>query len=148
MHYTHLEDYIYDLYKSLSITEPNQLIKEDIAEKLKLDISYQRSGFRFNGNITLIKSTKQKEWQMFAHELCHKLAHVGNQLNMHYLFRDLQECQANYFSYHFCVPTFMLQNLKEVTVYDIMDLFNVEYDFALRRFEMYQSKLLERKIII
>lgn len=67
---------------------------------------------------------------------------------MHPMFIDLQEWQANHFAYHFCVPTFMLEDLEEVTIYEIMNLFNVCYDFASKRIEMYQNKLLYSKHII
>ncbi|HLR71553.1 MAG TPA: ImmA/IrrE family metallo-endopeptidase [Pseudogracilibacillus sp.] len=83
---------------------------------------------------------------MFGHEVCHYLRHCGNQLKMHPLFLQLQESQANHFAYHFCVPTFMLQQLREVTIYDVMELFNVEFDFALRRLEMYRNNVLGRNM--
>lgn len=63
---------------------------------------------------------------------------------MHRLFIDLQEYQAAYFAYHFSIPTFMLEDLKEVSACEIMNLFNVEEEFALRRLEMYQNKVYER----
>ena len=146
--YTHIENYIRDLYKMLSIDDPCQLEINRIAQNLKINVYYGKSNFRIGNNIILRKSSKQKEWQMFGHELCHCLRHVGNQLNMHYLFVDLQEYQADHFAYHFCVPTFMLQNIKGVDAYKIMNLFNVEYCFALRRLEMYQNKLINRRISI
>lgn len=144
--YTHLESYIRDLYKMLSINDPRQLDIEKIASMLNINVYYGTSNYRVGNNVILKKSTKQREWQMFAHELCHCLRHVGNQLNMHYLFVDLQEYQADHFAYHFCVPTFMLANLREVSVDIITRLFNVEYDFALRRLEMYQSKILSKGV--
>lgn len=92
-----------------------------------------------------MNSTKQQQWQKFGHEVCHYLIHCGQQLNMYYLFRDLQENQANYFAYHFCIPTFMLEDLKEVTVYEVMNLFNVEYEFAFKRLEMYERKIIHER---
>ncbi|MFE0508100.1 ImmA/IrrE family metallo-endopeptidase [Peribacillus butanolivorans] len=41
--------------------------------------------------------------QEFAHELCHILRHDGNQIYMPKMFIKLQENQANYFTYHFCI---------------------------------------------
>ena len=63
---------------------------------------------------------------------------------LHENYAEYGESKADYFAYHFCVPTFMLYNLKGVDVYDVMELFNVEFDFALRRLEMYKNKMLER----
>ena len=45
--------------------------------------------------------SKEKQWEDFAHELCHVLKHAGNQLYMNQMFRELQEFQANQFMYHF-----------------------------------------------
>jgi len=137
-----IERYVYNLYKSIQVTHPEQLKLKSIASELGVSVLYGSISFSFNNVVILEKTNKQMEWQMFGHELCHVLRHVGNQLNMHYLFVQLQEWQADYFAYHFCVPTFMLFNLKEVSVNVIANKFNVEYDFALRRFEMYQNKLL------
>lgn len=146
INYTHLEDYINGLYEHLSITEPYQLEVDHIARKLRLKVFYGNSSLRFNNNIVIKKSTQQEEWQSFGHELCHLLRHMGSHLSMNRLFRDLQEGQANYFSYHFCVPTFMLQELREVNTHEIMTLFNVEEGFAFKRLEMYQSKMLSESI--
>lgn len=140
--YTYTEDYISDLYQSLSINNPYDLDIDYIAEKLRVRVYYGDFSFKYDNNIIIKKSTKQREWQKFGHEIAHFLRHVGSHLAMNYLFRDLQEYQAKHFSYHFCVPTFMLQKLKEVSVDVIMNLFNVEEGFAARRLEMYQSKLI------
>lgn len=139
--YSHLEDYIYELYTTIGVKKPKDLDMYTIAKKLGVKVTYEENiNFYFDNEIYLKKGTKKQEWVDFAHELCHKLRHAGVQLNMHRLFIDLQEYQANYFTYHFCVPTFMLDQLKEVSVYEIMNQFNVEYDFAVRRLEMYKNK--------
>lgn len=129
----------------MSISQPEQIDIDHIAEKLKVNIYYADVSFRFRNNIFIQKSTKQREWQLFGHEIAHYLLHSGSQLNMYYLFRDLQEYQANHFAYHFCVPTFMLDNLKEVNTDVIMDNFNVEFEFALKRLDMYQWKVFLRQ---
>lgn len=140
--YTHLEDYIRDLFRNHQIHSPPDLSIDNVANKLGLSVSYKNKAFRFNDEIILKPGTSKQEWQLFGHEVCHYLRHYGNQLLMGRLFIELQENQANYFSYHFCVPTFMLQELKEVNRYVIMEKFNVEEGFALRRIEMYERKML------
>src|SRR5690625_3933447 len=105
--YTHLEDYINNLYGYLAITDPQQLEVDRIAKELSLEVFYGSASLRFNNDIVIKESTKQREWQLFGHELCHYLRHIGSHLSMNQLFIDLQEDQANHFSYHFCVPTFM-----------------------------------------
>jgi len=124
----------------MGITKPEEINIAEIAQKIGIKLHYSNFNLRYDDNIVIIKSTKQKEWQDFAHELCHYLVHEGNQQFMFPMFRELQEWQADLFAYHFCTPTFMLDNLKEVTVHNIMNLFNVEYEFALKRLEMYRSK--------
>src|SRR5699024_8167333 len=114
-----------------------------IAKLLDLEIIYEdKKPFYLDNEINLERSTKMQEWVEFAHEVCHYLQHVGIQLVMHPLFIDLQEYQANHFAYHFCVPTVMLENENDLSVRKIMNLFNVEYEFAERRLEMYKNKLL------
>lgn len=126
----------------LSIKNKDYLNVEYVSERMDLNVYYGSSNFRYDNNIVIRESSPQKEWQDFAHECGHYILHVGNQFVLHPLFCQLQEWQADRFAYHFCVPTFMLLNLKEVSVDVIMSVFNVEYDFALRRFEMYQNKVL------
>lgn len=139
--YTHIEDYIIELYNNMAISHPEQIEMEKIALNLGIKLHYGTSTYLFGDNIIIQYETRQRQWQLFGHEVCHYLRHYGNQLNMRESFKNLQEWQANYFAYHFCIPTFMLDKLYNYTVTDIMNLFNVEFDFALRRLEMYQNKL-------
>ncbi|MBD1223250.1 ImmA/IrrE family metallo-endopeptidase [Virgibacillus halodenitrificans] len=139
---THLEEFINELYAMLRITEPKQLEIFDIAKKLGITVIYRKKNFKFDNEIILQPGTKQREWQKFGHELCHHLRHCGSQARMHPLFIDLQEYQATHFAYHFCVPSFMLKDIREPTTKLIMETFNVEQHFAERRLEMYKNKLL------
>ena len=145
---THLEDFIRNLYLKIGISKPAEIDINLIAQALGINLYYGNTTFIFGNNIVIKRSNKQQEWIDFAHELCHYLRHTGFQVAMHPMFIDLQEWQANHFAYHFCVPTFMLEDLEEVTIYEIMNLFNVCYDFASKRIEMYQNKLLYSKHII
>ncbi len=140
--YTHLEDSVRDLYRYLKIQSPQELGIDVIASKLNLNVLYGGVSLRLGNDFVIKKSTEQKEWQLFGHEVGHYLRHSGNHLVMHPLFMDLQEYQANYFAYHFCVPTFMLQGLYSLNVYQIMNLFNVEYEFAETRLNMYKNKMI------
>lgn len=144
------EVYIRRFYHSINIYSPYQLDIRNISEKANLSIihwPYTSEITYYNGTYKIFINenlTKQQQWQDFGHEIGHFLLHDGNQTNMHHLFFNYQECQAEYFSYHFCVPTFMLLELKKVTIYDVMNLFNVEYNFAYTRLEMYRNKFIER----
>jgi len=141
MTYSHLEDYIVKLYRLIGITEPEQLNVAEIAQKMGINVHYSNFSLRYDNYIVIKRSTKQKEWQDFGHEIGHYLFHKGNHLNMFPMFREFQEWQANSFSHHFCVPTFMLEKIHDLNIYNIMDTFNVEYDFATKRLEMYKNKM-------
>lgn len=138
--YSHLEDYIFRLFNSIGVKQPKDLDMHTIAQKLGVEIVYRNKAFRIYDEIVLFRSNRQQEWQLFGHEVCHFLRHSGNQLLMNRLFFDLQEWQANHFAYHFCVPTFMLDKLVIHNSYDIVNQFNVDYEFAIKRLEMYQNK--------
>ncbi|GAA0415424.1 ImmA/IrrE family metallo-endopeptidase [Virgibacillus salarius] len=145
--YSRLEDLVYKLYTSIGVKDPTGLEMHKIAKKLGVEITYDENKvFRFENEISLKKRTKRQEWMDFGHELGHCLMHCGLQVSMHPLFVELQEWQANNFAYHFCVPTFMLDKLYNYTVCDVMQLFNVDYDFACKRLEIYKNKK-QREII-
>ncbi len=147
--YSHLEDFIINLYHTIGIMEPKQLDMYTIAERLGISITYRKSNYRLGSEVILSPgNTKQKEWQLFGHEVGHVLRHSGQQLGMHWLFIELQEFQANHFSYHFCVPTFMLRKLelpfsKRQATYQVAKTFNVEYGFASKRLGMFESKMVQ-----
>lgn len=148
--YTRTELYIYNFMRHFNITEPKQLTIENISNLLNLPLYYWEYSsesvyVRGKKMIFINQAASNKiQWQEFGHELCHILWHVGRQEHLVKDFYLLQEWQADHFAYHFCVPTFMLQELKGGTVYDVMNLFNVEYEFALRRLEMYKNNFIER----
>lgn len=149
-----MEQFVHQLFDILAISQPDQLNITAISALAKISVKYwdfSSEAVSYKGKRMIFINealSVQKKWQEFAHELYHLLGHVGNQNKyMHRLFMTHQEKQAEYFSYHFCVPTFMLQQLKGVDVYVIMRLFNVEFDFAMRRLEMYQNKILSSSIM-
>lgn len=142
--YTHLEDYIFKLYHSIGIRTTDQLDLFSIATLLKVEIVYRKTIFRFGNEVILKNNSPSEQWMDFGHELGHVLLHSGSQLNMYPLYREYQEWRADLFALHFCVPTFMLEQSKEVTVYEVMEVFSVDYQFAQKRLEMYKRKSLKR----
>jgi len=147
------EKFIKRIYESINICSPDQLTISNVAEKMNLGVDYWpytsvfaeckgRCKVFINENLN-----KQQQWQDFSHEMGHYFQDGGchRQFIRHYI--NYREIKADYFAYHFCVPTFMLLKIKGVDVYDVMNLFNVEFDFALRRLEMYKNKILENKIV-
>lgn len=142
--YTHLEDYIYNLYTSIGITNPKQLDPRIIAPLLGITLIYLPYDSTNTGSVIFLDSrlSKEEQWQEFGHESCHATLHSGNQAKSIPLFREYQEWKANSFALHFCVPTFMLNKItlpidKELAIIKICLLFNVEYDFAEKRLDHY-----------
>jgi len=142
------ELYIESLYRRINIYHPHQLTINGIIQRLNLSVIY----WKFASEITFYNSiykvfinenlSVQQQWQDFGHEMYHYCHDHVVYDRLHECYAEYGESKADYFAYHFCVPTFMLMKLKEVSVNVIANKFNVEYDFALRRFEMYQNKML------
>ena len=150
-----LEDWVYQLYKQIGIYSPDQLDVQIIADRLGIQLEFWEVSSRLYKKKLIIDSrlTPEEQWQDFAHEICHKLRHAGNHMVMPDMFLELQEFQANHFSFHFCVPTFMLRKLnfqksRKETVYLIASTFNVTYAFAEKRLVMYENKMLYQHYLL
>lgn len=147
---THTEDFIQELYTQIGISTPYKLNFQSIAMRLGIQVFYwsdksQALFLREHAYIFLNEQlTPQQQWQDFCHELAHVLLHNGHQGRMSPLFREYQEDKANNFMYHACIPSFMLDELGQsdastLTVHHVQQLFNVEYDFAVKRLVQYIS---------
>lgn len=151
MNYSHLEDFIKEFYFKMNITTPPLLDFREIAKNLGIKVFYwsETSQALYANDLPYIfldeSLTQQQQWQDFCHELAHVLLHTGDQFYMYPLFREYQEYKANNFMYHACMPTFMLDELQlcdylPQTVVKLQELFNVEYEFALKRLTQYLNK--------
>lgn len=143
--YTHLEDYIRNLYFKLGISRPDQLNMQIIASMIGIDIVYRNFTLMLDDEIHIQKGDYTNEWMEFGHELCHHLRHHGCQFDMHPLYVDLQEWQATNFAYHFCVPTFMLEELNLPSTQNeaiglIAKEFSVSFEFAEARLDKWLNK--------
>ncbi len=149
--YTHLEDFIQNIYLKLNIQEPQQLSLNSIADTLNIGIHsictnsqvilFERKYYIFlNDHLTA-----SKQFEEFGHELGHVFLHAANQQHMHPDYRLYQEWKANLFALHFCIPTFMLQNLQpnQLDPYIISDLFGVTVEFACKRLSLYHQRILQ-----
>jgi len=140
--------YMKKFFESLFITSPQQLNMQHITEKLGIKIVYWEFSSAIaerNGKCNLFidqRLTRQEQWQDFGHEMKHFCFDRGDQDDLFKSFIYYQEVKADYFAYHFCIPTFMLEQLKEVTANDVARIFNVEFDFAIRRLDMYKNNLI------
>jgi len=151
MNYSHLEDFIKEFYFKMNITTPPLLDFRKIAKNLGIKVFYwsETSQALYANDLPYIfldeSLTQQQQWQDFCHELAHVLLHTGDQFYMYPLFREYQEYKANNFMYHACMPTFMLDEIQlydylPQTVVKLQELFNVEYEFALKRLTQYLNK--------
>ncbi|MGN4124848.1 ImmA/IrrE family metallo-endopeptidase [Lysinibacillus sphaericus] len=144
---THTEDFIKKFYRRMGILMPQHLDFQEIATQLGIQLFYwpDKSQALFLKEHVFIflneQLTDQQRWQDFCHELAHVLLHSGNQGRMSPLFREYQENKANNFMYYACIPSFMLDEIEsnDLNVQHIQQLFNVEYDFALKRLDQYIS---------
>ncbi|WP_307894016.1 ImmA/IrrE family metallo-endopeptidase [Bacillus swezeyi] len=150
-HLSMLEENVKKTYVRLNIFQPEQINMKKIGSAFNIYIHFEEadsSMFCIHGCYSIVLDNRlspERQWEDFAHELCHVLKHYGNQLVMNKMFRQLQEFQANSFMYHFCVPTFMLAKiqlprLQSEAIKLIGDTFNVTYPFAAKRLEMYRRK--------
>lgn len=144
MNHTQLEEYIDQLYSSAAIRTPEKINMFDIAEKLDIrlylwDESSESSRYKGVYRIFLDKRLETcKQWREFAHQLCCVLKKAGDQLEVPPLCRVLTQISSNYFTCHFCIPTFMLKRLplpseKQQAVAYVSKVFNVEAELAEKR---------------
>lgn len=149
--YGHLEEYIIRKLSGIDILHPYQLDIEVTASRLGFSVHYidERPMF-VAGRIFLdIRSTSAQRWQEFGHELCHALLHEGDQALATAMQREYQENKADNFAQHFCIPSFMLNNMnlpayEPEAVWLIMETFGVERWFAEKRLQQYMRNLMYR----
>lgn len=145
MYYTHTEDFVKQLYDKIGITSSETLNYVTIAQFLHIEVLlwHKQSMALFDDQQPYImlcnQHTPQQQWQDFCHELCHVLLHEGGSQRKaaHPQWIEYQERKANYFMRHATVPTFMLDNYKELSVTSISEHFCVEYDLAFQRLHEY-----------
>ncbi|MCI2257198.1 XRE family transcriptional regulator [Domibacillus sp. PGB-M46] len=117
-----------------------ELYEVPIAFRLYLwDESSESSRYKGVYRIFLDKRLETcKQWREFAHQLCCVLKKAGDQLEVPPLCRVLTQISTNYFTCHFCIPTFMLKRLplpseKQESVAYMSKVFNVEAELAEKR---------------
>ncbi|WP_373894411.1 ImmA/IrrE family metallo-endopeptidase [Virgibacillus sp. CBA3643] len=143
------ERYIEYHLKLFNLNEPEDLSIEGVSNIINLTVKYWEftsEAAYYKGNYIIILNenlNEQQQWQEFAHELCHVLWHVGRQDNLTETFIQPQEWQAGNFAYNLCVPTFMLERMQEINIHAVMNTFNVGYEFAFNRLEMYERKMID-----
>lgn len=149
-----IESYISYLYKKMNIVSHELLNVGSISGFLGIDVVYweYESSIASFGNKHKVfinnNLTWRRQWQDFGHEMSHYFLDDTCSDALSHLYVDYRESKAEYFSYHFCVPTFMLNQLDDISIYNVMNLFNVEFEFAIKRLEMYKNNLINNKGVI
>lgn len=144
------ERFVEKVYNYMGINDTSEISFDKISHSLNFKILYWPYSSElvcYNGKFKVFINellTLQQQWQDFGHEMHHYFFDEISYDKLNESYGLYGETKADYFAYHFCVPTFMLMKLKGVSVYEVMSIFNVEYEFAMRRLDMHRSKLFER----
>ncbi|MFX3616275.1 MAG: ImmA/IrrE family metallo-endopeptidase [Sporolactobacillus sp.] len=149
---TELEDYVEKIYHIMRISDPDSLNAKNIADILhiKLTISNTltkaiRGSLQYFININ-VSIPSNKRWESFGHELHHVLRDTGNQNYLPFPLKELHERSADNFALQFCIPTFMLDQLRwpesNAALY-VANKFRVTLPFARQRLDLYEDKLLQ-----
>jgi Zn-dependent peptidase ImmA (M78 family) len=145
---TALEDWVTDFYKRLNIFTPKDINEQKIAYELRIFLRYkEENSFYINGRFRSItidsRLTSKIQRQIFYHELCHILRHVGRQTIMPGAFRELQERDARHFSRYAAIPHHMLSFIdfdSPYVVEEMSDTFKVTPVLCIERLEQIQTK--------
>jgi Zn-dependent peptidase ImmA (M78 family) len=110
-----LDQWVSKFYRRIGINTPEDISEKAIARALRIHLTYsdKRSYSTEIGNFQLINIykdlDKNKQREVFFHELCHILRHSGFQYRiMPSAFRELQEWDAAHFTRYAAIPFHML----------------------------------------
>jgi hypothetical protein len=146
---TSLEDWVTNLYLRLGILQPKQLKIEYIAKIYGIFIKKNPmpSFYIVNGSYRAIhidsRVSVDVQKEMFLHEFCHILRHVGIQSKMPVSFRELQEWDAKNFTRYAAIPHHLIKyiDLDSHNVIDQMvSLFKVTPELCEERLEQIKNR--------
>ncbi|QQD82637.1 ImmA/IrrE family metallo-endopeptidase [Bacillus siamensis] len=149
---SHLEDWIESFLREHKITTPSELKLVKLCRKLNVFVLFDdRESYMLDiAGVHIVGINNRLSYQQqrsdLAHELWHILLEGGDNELMPPHWKQYQESKAGYFSYHFCVPTFMLRQMnlpsdEEAAARLVSDTFKVTFDFAKKRLRIYFNKL-------
>ncbi|EOO78279.1 ImmA/IrrE family metallo-endopeptidase [Bacillus cereus] len=147
---TLLEDWITAFYQNLDIRTPSDLCIDKIAHKCNIILLKENINSYYIAN-DLIKMIVldarlpiEKQREIFFHELCHIMRHVGIQGIMPRAFRELQEWDAVRFTKYAAIPFHMLKYInptKDTMVADMSEVFQVTPELCKQRLTQIQMKI-------
>lgn len=147
---TRKEEYIQKLYIMANIHSPELINDYNMADMLGITLMLAPISSKRIGSVIIIDSrlSPAEQHEQFAHELCHSIWHVTNQMLMPDFWTEYQEWTADTFANHYCIPTFMLLELdlqayrtKKHLYYEMAELFGVTLEFATKRIDDFLFQL-------
>lgn len=157
LHYyepTILEEWVEKFFILHHIRTPSDLTIENLSAVLGIGVTFApevTDEVMFDDDyihifINSLYSPKRR-WEVFCHELCHPLRHMGNQIMLSNEFRELQEMEANAFQFYAAIPFFMVRKIGlPEDEYESIELlareFGVTHRFAKQRLEQIQRRVL------
>ncbi|MCP1124601.1 ImmA/IrrE family metallo-endopeptidase [Bacillus sp. 3103sda1] len=151
---TLLEDWITAFYRNLGIWKPSDLCIDKIAHQCNIILLKEtvESYYITNDYMQMIvidsRLCKEKQREVFFHELCHVLRHAGMQGMMPPAFRELQEWDAVHFTKYAAIPAHMLQYIrleKDTIVADMSEMFGVTPELCKKRLAHIHNKIQMRE---
>lgn len=147
---TRKEEYIQKLYIMANIHSPELINDYNMADMLSITLMPAPIDSKRLGSLIVIDNRipDEEQHEQFAHELCHSIWHVTNQMLMPDFWTEYQEWTADTFANHYCMPTFMLLDLdlqayrtKKHLYYEMAELFGVTLEFATKRIDDFLFQL-------
>ncbi|MCR6111795.1 ImmA/IrrE family metallo-endopeptidase [Bacillus sp. A301a_S52] len=112
---TPLEQWIWQLYKRISITEASEISEEAFCHYFRIYLfkkslsSFSYEQHRYKAITIDDRLSIHEQREVFFHELCHLLRHAGWQFrDMPLAFKELQEWDANRFVSYAALPVHMV----------------------------------------
>lgn len=149
---TSMEQWIERLYYNLGVLVPKDLDIQIIADKLGIDIIYEKCRPFSDANARAIFLNKRDKEIVsrivFFHEMCHLLRHSGDQRMMPELFREGQEMEAEQFAMYAAIPFHMIRKLEVPERHDLAiqfftDHFDVPRTFAEKRLDQINRRIAQ-----
>jgi Zn-dependent peptidase ImmA (M78 family) len=153
---TALEDWVTNFYKRLRILHPRQINEAHIARIYSIFInghklpSYHKVYGNFRGIYIDIRKSKDLQREIFFHELCHILRHMGVQTMMPVAFRELQEWDARRFTLYAAIPHHMFKYIDfddPFVIDQTASIFKVTPELCEERFEQIKNRCMSHSYI-
>lgn len=133
---------------------PEDIDEKKIARLLEIHLKYsEKRNYSYeNGRFKIININihldKEKQREIFFHELCHLLRHAGSQLEMPLTWRELQEWDCDHFTKYAAIPFHMLDAVdwkSPTLISDMSSVFKVSKELCEYRVEHIRRNMKEKK---